>query len=269
MKLIFHDILYDLLFIFFIIIIRILIYLTLIGNLLFNLVAIIYPTTSLIAVLIYLLIAKDIGFSWNDKFSVLVTFLGIATISFFVADAIWCWYYNLLLQVEVPYPSIADLFYVLDVIFSFIGVHIYVISIYRESKVEIEKKIKLLGCIIIIIIAILSTIVLAQPIISEIGEIETLSDTLALFLDVFYVVGDLLLLGLAVFGIFVLRGKIGKILLLIFICVILVIVYDIAFAILVIQGLYYDGHPVELFDLASNMFLIATFYETYKMIKGK
>jgi len=242
------------------------IYFTLKGDLLFILVALIYPTTSLMALPIYGLFARDLGFSWDDKFSIFIVFLAISTFFFFAGDAIWCWYYNLLLGIEVPYPSIADIFYVLDYVFSIPAIYIYTYNIYKISGIRLTRNEKVIGIAIILLLTIPVGIILFQSIIEEIIEIASFEDLLVVLLDTFYVVGDIVLFILALYGFYFLRGKIGRVLGLVLISIILVIVYDLAFAILTMKGLYYDGHPVELFDIASNFFWAAAFYEAYKIV---
>ena len=223
----------------------------------------IYPIIALLPIAIYLLSAKRIGFSWEDKLSVLIVFNAIGGFFWFIAEVIWCYCYNLLLDIEVPYPSEADIFYVGAAIFVVLGIAIYVNSLYQDIKEEVTVKEKTTAAFFTAVLTLIVAIVLAYPITTYYAEEELM----VVALDITYAILDILMAAIFFISILLIRGRIGKILMFFLLGCLMVVVYDTCFAYLTLAELYYDGHPIELLDLASYLFDACAFYETYKLYR--
>lgn len=230
-----------------------------------NVSAILYPAIAAIPVVVYLVSIRKVSFSWEDKFSVMIVFQWIGSIIWFVGEIIWCWYYNLYYGLGNPYPSIADIFYVGAYFPVIMGLAIYIIYLYRTIKLELTRT-QLLAGISSAIGAgvIVGAIYWIMTIASYAGEMIPLDEFI---LNILYVLLDAVLLVVIVFGFIVIRGKMGRILLLFLVSCLLIIVYDVSFAYLEAYGLYYDGHPVELLDLISYIVDALAFYEVAKLVK--
>jgi len=227
----------------------------------FTISALIYPLIALIPFLIYIPSAKKVGFSWKDKFSIMVVFNALGAISWFIAEVIWCYYYNLFLRIEIPYPSEADFFYILASVLVIVGIAVYINSIYQDLKGKIRTEEVITSVIFTGFLMSFIGIILFYPITTYAAEEELA----ILCLDLIYVILDVIMTALIFFGFLIIRGKIGKILLLFLLSGLFVIVYDVAFAYLDLIGLYYDGHPIELLDIASYFLDMCAFYEIYKL----
>lgn len=229
--------------------------------------AIIYPIIALIPIVVYLPYAKDVGFDWSDKFSVMVVFQWIGASLWFIAEVIWCWVYNLYLNIENPYPSIADIFYVAAYIPVIVGFAVYIASLYLKFSVELSKKQVYMAIAISVALGlIVAWIYWVMILLSYEGEPIP---PLEFALNLLYVLLDAILLFVVLFGVLAIRGKLSKILILFFISSILVIIYDVVFAYLETFELYYDGHPIELLDLASYLVDTLAFYEVGRLAKGE
>jgi len=223
----------------------------------------IYPLIALIPVLLYFLSAKKVGFSWRDKFSVLVVFNALAAIFWLIAEIIWCYYYNLALGVEEPYPSEADPFYIMASIFAIIGIAVYINNLYQDMKGTVGRREIMMSTIFTVILTVIVIVLLSYPITTYAAEEEPL----ILCLDITYIVLDIIMAILIFVGILLIKGRIGKVLFLFLMSCLLVIMFDVAFAYLDLMELYYDGHPIELLDIASYFLDTAAFYEIYKLYK--
>jgi len=227
--------------------------------------AILYPAIAAIPVVVYLASIKKVSFSWEDKFSVMIVFQWIGSIIWFIAEIIWCWYYNLYYGWENPYPSIADIFYIGAYFPVIVGLAIYIVYLYRTVRPELTRTQLLTGILTAIIAGtIVGVLYWVMVVASYAGEPIPLVEFI---LNVLYVLLDAILLVVIIFGFIVIRGKMGRILLLFLISCLLIIVYDVFFAYLEAYGLYYDGHPVELLDLTSYVVDALAFYEVAKLVK--
>jgi len=225
--------------------------------------AVIYPPIAFVPCLLYLLSAKRVGFSWEDKFSVLVVFNALGSFFWLIAEIIWCYYYNLALGVEEPYPSEADIFYIVAAIFVVIGIAIYIHNLYQDMKGEITKREITISALFTAILTAIIAGLLSYPLTTYAAEEELI----VVCLDITYIILDILMAVLIFVGMLLIRGRIGKVLFLFLLSALLVIIFDVAFAYLDLMELYYDGHPIELLDIASYFIDAFAFYEIYKLYK--
>lgn len=225
--------------------------------------AILYPAIAAIPVIVYLLSLRKIGFGWEDKFSVMIVFQWLGSIIWLIAEIIWCWYYNLYHGWENPYPSYADIFYIAAYFPVIIGLAIYISYLYKTIRPELTKKQSIINIGTAIMAGlIVGVIYWIMVVASYAGEPIPL---LEFILNVLYVFLDALLLVVIMFGFIVIRGKMGRILFLFLISCLLIIIFDVFFAYLEAYGLYYDGHPIELLDLASYLVDAMAFYEVARI----
>ena len=225
--------------------------------------ALIYPPIALVPILLYLPSAKKVGFSWEDKFSVLVVFNALGSFFWLIAETIWCYYYNLALGVEEPYPSEADAFYLIAAIFVIIGIAIYINNLYHDLKGEIKRREIVMSMLFTAILTTVIAVLLSYPLTTYAAEEEPI----ILCLDLTYIILDIIMAILIFIGILLIRGRIGKVLFLFLLSSLMVIMFDVAFAYLDLMELYYDGHPIELLDIASYFIDAFAFYEIYKLYK--
>lgn len=226
--------------------------------------AMIYPIVSIAPFSVYLVFYKSIGLSWDDKLSVLLFFQAIASLAWTLGEIMWCYYYNLLLGTAVPYPSEADAFYVTGDLLAIIGQLLYLFYLYKVVGSPLRGRKKYYAYLVTTLLICLVTYALVYPVMYWYGE-EGVS-MVELVMDSTYLVLEIIMVSIALIGFLVIRGRLGKVFLIILISNLLYFSYTLGFSYLELMDLYYDGHPIELLDLFSSLLDACAIYEAYKLI---
>jgi len=150
--------------------------------------------------------------------------------------------YVLVLGIEIPYPSIADIFWLAGYVPLFIALNLYI----RLFRPALFKRMYFVGAVIVSILSAAIFMVLAPPILQAEEDIVTKIVSIA------YPALDLILfseaiLGLLIFTMTKLKGRIGVAWLFINAGILMNVIADILFSYTTLQGTYYDGHPLEMF----------------------
>jgi hypothetical protein len=171
------------------------------------------------------------------------------------------WFYLETVTQEVPYPSMADVSWLL-------GYPVLFAAFYMEYSrldvdVGIKKKAGILG--IVLLVLIVMTWVLLYPIAvsDEVTNVEK-------FLDLAYPVGDLAILyvALLVTSLY-LGGRLGNAWLLICIGFILYVAADLTFSYLNWEEIYWSGNPLEVLWLIGDVIVFwgaAMYGKAYEMV---
>jgi len=154
----------------------------------------------------------------------------------FLGETTWA-VYGVLLGIEIPYPSVADVFYMFGYLPAFVG-SIKFLSVFGTGM----GKRKIFGIVTLGVVAIIAVLTfLSMPL----AVAET--NFFASFLDVAYPSFDVILIVLGICMLFTFRGgKVGIPWQWITLGLLLLAIYDIAFSFGTLQGWYYSGHPVEI-----------------------
>jgi len=174
----------------------------------------------------------------GDRFS--KTWLGftLGMIFWFLGELGWA-IYTLFLNVEIPYPSIADAAWLIGYIPIMAAFHWYV----RNFQFTISKRLYKAGAVIIGLICLGHFAYFLAPVFAEMAETEV--TTLAV--DIAYPALDLTLLGYALLALLIFaRGKIARAWALISGAVFMDVVADMLFTYTTLQNTYHNGHPLEL-----------------------
>jgi len=164
-------------------------------------------------------------------------FLGISL--WFLGDTAWAIYENVL-QISIPYPSLADVFYLAG----YIPIAIVITQFLRSFGAGLKKQSVIIALAIGLLFLGLTYSLLIGPILVSTEDFLTKS------YDVAYPVLDSILAVLAIFVFFVFRGgKIANAWFWLSLGLLLNALADIAFSLGSLQGWYYSGHPVELIQL--------------------
>lgn len=163
--------------------------------------------------------------------------------------------YTLALGVEIPYPSIADGFWLIGYIPFLFALTSY-LSIVRPA---ISKGILTVASTIVSISAVASSSLFIIPAVVE----ET--DTLTRIINVAYPSLDLLLFACSILGLLVftttrLAGKIEKGWILLNVGILMNVIADSLFSYTTAQDTYYNGHPLELFFHFGYLSFTLAFY---------
>ncbi|MCS7124967.1 MAG: hypothetical protein NZ932_06120 [Candidatus Bathyarchaeota archaeon] len=168
----------------------------------------------------------------------------------FLGEAVWAGY-ALILGVEVPYPSIADVFWLAGYVPLFIALYLYV----KIFGGVLTKKTLAASIMATVILAIVVAGVLLAPILNVEEDLWTL------VADFAYPLSDLALFSVAHLGLIVFwKGKLGKPWLFINAAIAMNMGAGILFSYTTAYGIYYCGHMLELLYHFSYLSLILAFY---------
>ena len=165
----------------------------------------------------------------------------LGMILWFLGELGWA-IYVLVLGVEIPFPSIADVFWLSGYIPLFIALDLY-IKLFRPALL---KRMYLVAVVLVSILSVTLFTLLAPPI------LEAEQDAVTKIISIAYPILDLILLSEAILGLLIftmtkLKGRIGVAWLFINAGIFMNVIADMLFSYTTLQGTYYDGHPLELF----------------------
>jgi hypothetical protein len=185
-----------------------------------------------------------------NKFLMIWMCFTVGMTLWFLGELSWA-IYTFLLNVEIPYPSIADIFWLGGYIPLLIALFVY--SRLFVSVLSNRKK-----ALIAAIIIILGVLVSAALIIPIMGVEENLA---ILIIDLAYPLLDIALLSMALVGLAIFqKGGLGKSWLWIILGIMLNVAGDMIFSYTTAQGTYYNGHLSELLFIYGYLFFTIAFY---------
>lgn len=166
-------------------------------------------------------------------------------------------FYEVVLGLDVPYPSIADLFWLLGLILVCVSLYVKVFSVGVREQLSPSRIIKsavisfilLLPCVFFVLIPILSS-----PETEFVGGLsEKIVDLAYPLLDILAMFGAL--------GIYAThrRGTIGTTWGLIILALLTAYIFDVAFSYLTWKDLYYTGHIIDLLYFAQYLLFVLAF----------
>ncbi len=157
--------------------------------------------------------------------------------------------YTLILSVEVPYPSAADVFWISGYIPFFFALLLYV----KIFSPAISWKMFAASTLITVSLAVFASATLITPVLAAEEDLVTM------VMDLAYLLLDVTLFSVAFLGLLIFwKGKIGKSWLLITMAILFTVCADMLFSYATAQGTYYSGHIADLlFNLSYILFLMA------------
>jgi hypothetical protein len=211
----------------------------------------ILPTAcALTAFLASLSCLRRYGFSWRLDFSAIWLFFTLGTGLWVLAESTWAFYY-FILQVAVPYPSLADIFYTGGYFPIFAGLLGYL----NAFRVALSRR--RLGYALVVIgfgVALALTFVLPVELAKNLSTINFLTDMTYPVLD--FVLLSLAVLSLAIFA----GGKIARWWMLFGAGASLYVIGDEFFLYQVAHGTYYNGSVDDLIFLLGYLTFAMSFY---------
>lgn len=198
----------------------------------------------------------------ESKFSKIWLGFSLGMSFWFISELSWA-IYTLILDIKTPYPSVADVYRLVGYGFLFFAIFTY-IELFRPA---ISKKIFATASILVLPT---SAGIIPLLLLSISAKASTMNLT-TLLVDLAYPLLDLALLALAMLGLLVftiteLKGKIGSVWLLINAGIIMNVFGDMLFSYTNLQNTYYSGHPLELFFHLGHLFLLLSFYTHTKKL---
>lgn len=201
------------------------------------------------------------GYGWGGSRSAMgktLYFLSAGLLMWGIGTLIFA-YYNIVLKVLVPYPSIADGFYIIS--WPLWGLGMFYLSKATGAKFGLQrgqgKTMLLLIPAVIITLSYYLLVVVARG-----GELDlTDSGLLKIFFDLFYPIGDVVILTIAtlIFGLSYsyLGGKFRPAIYLILLGFVMNYFSDFLFSYTTTSGTFYTGNWVD-FLFTITMFVLAT-----------
>ncbi len=191
---------------------------------------------------------SKLGFIW-------LTFLA-GLFLWFLGEFVWA-VYVLGFRIDVPYPSVADVFYVIGYPVFIYGLIMY----FMEFRQALSLKTVRLGLFIAAVVIVMTVGFLYAPIMASSEDLTTV------FLDLLYITLDsIILIFSAEAFIFTLSyhsivgGGLWKAWLFLTVGAILDAGADLLFSYLTLLGVYYEGHPSELLYLWAYVAFCLAFY---------
>lgn len=215
---------------------------------------IVFPIYTLLPTFSAYLAMKKYGLGSITGYAMFAFFLGL--FFWFVGEVVWA-IYVLAYAIEVPFPSIADIFYLLGYPLFYFGLISY-LKVFRDA---LNKKVvtisSLAGLIVVIVTGIF---VVPEALFSTANPIEGL-------ISITYPIFDAILIILAIMGTLIfIGGRIWVSWILLSIGFILLGIVDLSYYYQVLLGLIWEGHPLELIYLWSYLHLAVALYNHTRQI---
>lgn len=171
----------------------------------------------------------------------------------FTGEAIWAGY-TLILGVEVPYPSVADIFWLAGYIPFFIALYLYV----KLFGGALTRKTLAASMAATLVLTIIVVGLLLAPILSAEEDLPTRVVNFA------YPTFDLVLFSVAHLGLIMFwKGRLGKPWLFINLAMVMNAIADILFSYAITRDAYYCGHMLEvLYHISYLLFMLAFYLHT-------
>lgn len=167
--------------------------------------------------------------------------------------------YTMVLNIEIPYPSIADIFWLSGYVPLFIALLLYV----QLFKPAISSKMFFVAGTIVAGVSVLTFPPLTLPVLRDTSQ----QNFVTLGIGLAYPGLDLLLfleaiLGLLVFTVTRLKGRVGTAWYFMNAAILLNVVADMAFSYTTLEAVdtYYNGHPLELLFHVGYLLFALAFY---------
>ena len=190
--------------------------------------------------------AKKWGFL-KSKVGSAIFYISLGTFSWGVGQMLWSVYYNIIQKVDIPYPSLADVGFIMAIPFWSLGI----IFLSKATGAHISLK-HLRGKIILFVIPILALILsyYLLIVVARDGFIPFGEESLKLLFDLGYPIGDLIILtfALVIYGLSFnyLGGRFKLPIICILLGFILMYLSDFSFSYTTTIETYYNGHWVDI-----------------------
>ncbi|MEM2337646.1 MAG: hypothetical protein QXP06_03485 [Candidatus Bathyarchaeia archaeon] len=186
----------------------------------------------------------------RGRFSTAWLYFTAGLFLWFMGEAIWAGY-TLILGVETPYPSVADVFWLAGYVPFFIALYLYV----KLFGGVLTKKTLAASMVATVILTVIVVGALLIPL------LNAEEDLMTLVTDFAYPLFDLALFSVAHLGLIIFwKGKLGRPWLFINAAITMDTCADVLFSYVTANGAYYCGHVLELLYHFGYLFFILAFY---------
>lgn len=214
-----------------------------------------YGVMFLVAGVVGIVYAKSIG--WSSVIGKALTFIGAGLVSYAFAQFLWL-YYNLFSSIEVPYPSIADIFFLLFYVLVVIGF----ISLLNIFKLSITKEKIVQSVLLLPVVLAISLIFVFKP------DLSTDLSFLGKALNIAYPVCDTLILYIILVMLRVSGGYFKSTTYFFAVSGVVLLIGDFLFTYRSAKEIYWNGDVSDLvFLISAFLFFLSFVYFNQKMVE--
>ncbi len=214
-----------------------------------------YGLIYLVAGILGVVYAKRIGLS--SVFGKAFAFIGASLVSYGVAQFIW-FFYNFFLNVETPFPSVADVFFLLFFVLISTG-FLFLLNNFKQS---ITKETIAQFALMIPVVFIIALSTIFRPDFSS--DLTFWQNTL----NIIYPVSDTILLCIILIMLTISGGYFRSTVIFFAVAGMAQLIADFIFTLDTANGSYWNGGLADLvFTVASYLFLLSLVYFMQKMIQ--
>jgi hypothetical protein len=211
-----------------------------------------YPLVAGVAVIVSGFALRKYWGNPGDKSSKIWAGFTVGMVFWFLGELSWA-IYALLLNVEIPYPSIADVVWLIGYVPLFFALFLYI----RTFQYAVSKTMFAIATVAVCIASLAFLLFLVPPIFADASE----HDMVTLAVDIAYPALDIVLFSLSILGLLIFaKGKVAQAWLLINGAILMNVVGDVLFSYTTLQGTYYNGHWSELFFAWGYVLFALAFY---------
>jgi len=193
---------------------------------------------------------------FGSKLTQVWIYFAIGIFFWFLGELTWA-IYVFLLKISMPYPSVADSFWLSGYILLFLALTAYLWLV----KPAISKTVLVAASSLVLIMGVLFSYFLVTPALMQ----ET--NLTAKTIDVAYPTLDFIMLALSITGLIVLvKSRVAKSWILFNTGILMTAIGDSLFSYATAHNTYYEGHPLELFLHFGYLFFILAFYTHTKTL---
>ena len=192
----------------------------------------------------------------NSTLKSIFLLFGLSLFSYSIGSFIWS-YYNIVSKTEIPFPSLADVFYLLYPVFIGAGFW-YILDLFnfKPSKTNIK-----LSLVIVLLVFFVVFFIFNKQ------TLDTDQPLIATLLNLLYPLSDSFLIALGIIA-FTAVGQISYGMFSTITALFFMVAGDITFTYRQTNGIYWNGDISDLFFLISAVFIVIGVYRLYLKTKN-
>jgi len=195
---------------------------------------------------------KESGMTWRSRYFRIWLYFSLGTLAWFAAEVIWV-SYAVFLDIEIPYPSLADIFYMVGNLSFMIGLGVYYYS-FANPFLQTKHLKRAFPALLAVGVILTYFCLSLSPLLVEESAFKEVVDS-------FYILTDSAMIIFAILSFIIFKGqeRIGAVYSILGPGVILWAVGDLLFTQSDLLGTYYNGALLELLYLFGYLMISLAF----------
>lgn len=195
---------------------------------------------------------KESGRTWRSRYFRTWLYFSLGTLAWFAAEVIWV-AYAVFLNIEIPYPSLADIFYIVGNLLFLIGLGVYYYS-FANPFFQMKHLRKVFPALLAVGVILTYFCLSLSPLLAEESAFKEAVDSFYLFTD-----SAMIILAMLSFIIFKGQERVGAVYSILGPGVFLWAAGDLLFTQSDLLGTYYNGALLELLYLFGYLMISLAF----------